>query len=92
MVVYELTCLLDPKIKERKKLIAKIEKWITGIGGKIKKKEDWGKKELAYRIGKNTEAFYFFWKFEAEKEKINKLFPKIKLEEKIIRHLLVRTS
>ncbi len=92
MVIYELICILNPEVEDKKQLIKKIEGWFKDIEVKVKKKEEWGKKELAYQINKNTEGFYVFWEMEVEPSKVNNLFPKIKLEENIIRHLLVRTS
>lgn len=92
MAVYELVCIFNPELTEKGKLVKKIEDWIEKIGGKVKKKEEWGRKELAYQIKKFSKGFYVFWQLKAEPSKINNLFPKIKLEENIIRHLLVRTG
>lgn len=92
MAVYELTCVFQPEIKEEKKLIRQIEDWIKALGGKVRKREEWGKKELAYKIRKFGEGFYLFWELEADPSKIGEIFPKIKLEENIIRHLLVKTK
>ena len=91
MFVYELTCIFDPKA-DSKKLIKKIEGWMEKIGAKVKKKEEWGNKDLAYRIKKNHQGFFVFWQLEAESSKIVGLFPKIKLEEGIIRYLLVKAD
>lgn len=92
MVVYELTCVFNPKLADKKKLIEKVEGWIKEIGGKIKKKEEWGRKELAYQIKKNSHGFYVFWKLQTEPSKINNLLSKIKSENDIIRDLLVKTA
>ena len=90
MVDYELTCIFNPDLKDKQKLISKIEGWIKKIGGKIEKKEKWGSKDLVYRIKKFSRGFYVFWQLKAKADRINELFPKIKLEEDIIRYLLVR--
>jgi len=91
MAVYELTCILNPEL-DNKELIKKIEGWLKEIGAKVRKKEEWGRKELAYRIKRNSYGFYVFWQTEAESSKIGSLLPKIKLEKDIIRHLLVKTA
>jgi len=91
MFIYELTCVFSQE-SDSKKLVKKIEDWLKEIGAKIEKKEDWGKKELAYRIKKNSQGHYVFWQIKTEPSKVGGLFPKIKLESEIIRHLLVRTS
>ena len=90
MAVYELTCVFSPELSDNKKLIKKVEEWVKKIGGKVKKKEVWGKKELAYRIKKFDQGVYVFWQLEVEASKINDLPRKIELEDDIIRHLLVR--
>lgn len=91
MAVYELVCIFNPQV-DNKKLIKKIKDWIEEMEGKVKKKEEWGKKELAYQIKKNSQGVYVFWQFEAEPAKINTLSPKIKLENDIIRFLLLKTA
>lgn len=91
MTVYELTCIFNPEA-DNKKLIKKIEDWLKKIGAEVQKKEEWGRKELAYRIQKFSEGDYFFWQIEADPSKINSLSPKIKLESDIIRYLLVKTA
>ncbi len=91
MIDYELTCIFNPDLKDKKKLLEKIEGWMKKAGAKVKKKDEWDKKELAYRIQKFSEGIYVFWQLEAEPSKISDLFSKIKLEKDIIRYLLVKT-
>ncbi len=91
MADYELTCIFEPQT-DNKKLIKKIDSWLKEMGAKVKKKEEWGEKELAYRINKNSQGFYFFWEFEVEPSKVKTLSPKINLESGIMRHLLVRQT
>lgn len=86
-----MVCLFQPE-SETKQLIKKIETWLKEIGGKVKKKEEWGKKELAYQIKKESYGIYVFWQIEAEPGKISRLSPKIKLEKDVIRYLLVKTG
>lgn len=89
MSIYELTCVFDPK-SDSKNLIKKIAGWMEKIGAKVEKKEEWGTKELAYQIKKNSQGFFVFWQFQAEPSKIGDLLGKIKLEDNVIRYLLVR--
>lgn len=86
-----MACIFHPQ-SETKKLIEKIEAWIKEMKGKVKKKEEWGKKELANRIKKESYGIYVFWQLKAEPDKINTLSPKIKLENDILRYLLVKTG
>lgn len=91
MAEYELVCVFNPE-SDSKKLIKKIEGWFKDITAEVKKKEDLKEKGLAYKIKKLTRGYYFLWYLEADSSKISRLFPKIKLEDAIIRHLLVKTA
>ena len=91
MAIYELTCVFAPQ-SDSKKLMDKVEGWLKEIGAKIKKKDEWGKKKLAYQIGNHSEGWYVLWRLEAKPDRIGNLAPEIKLEEKIIRNLLVRIN
>ena len=90
---YELTVIsfLSTSGKEGKKNIEYLLAIIEKIG-KIEKKESWGLKKLAYPIQKKNRAYYFWIIFQAEAKKITQLDNFLKLNENIIRHLLVNTS
>ncbi len=89
---YELVIILDPKAKEKKfiEFKQKIEKLLAETKIKIAKFEDWGVKELAYPISKNRQAHYLFYLLQAEADAIRLLENKIRVEEIILRHLIIR--
>lgn len=89
---YELVFILAPNLKaeEQKKEIAKVEKAIESLKGKLEKKEIWGKKELAYPIRKFKEGIYVKFDLRLPEKKIRDWRGKIKRENKIIRHLLIK--
>lgn len=89
---YELTILLKPTLsekdadKEMKSLVAVLEKaGVTDI-----KKTDPEKRQLAYEIAKVTEALYAFFEFKLESDKVLVLETQLKLQDNIIRYLLVK--
>lgn len=88
---YELTMVIDPDLKEADqiKLIAKVEKLITDAKGKSLKPVSWGKKELAYPIKKKSFGSYFFLALSLSPEELTNIDKKIRLEEEIIRYLLI---
>ena len=94
MKKYELVFILDPKLdaQAQKKETGEIEKLITSFKGKIEKKEVWGKKTLAYPIKKLTEGIYVKFDLNFPPENIKEWEKKIKLEEKIIRYLLIKVE
>lgn len=91
---YELTLVVDPDLtsEKQKKLVAKTQKIITDLKGKISKTEDWGKKELTYPIKKKTLGYYFFLETKLPEKGPAEIEKKLKLEEGIIRYLLIRSE
>ncbi|KUK82657.1 MAG: 30S ribosomal protein S6 [Microgenomates bacterium 39_6] len=87
---YELTIVtrLNPKTKKGEADLEKIKKTINDVG-KVDQEESWGKKNLAYPIQKETTAHYYWFAFEADPGKISHLDNVLKLNDNIIRHLLI---
>jgi len=87
---YELTIIttLNPTSTKGKENLKEIGEKIKKIG-KIDKKENWGEKKLAYPIKKNQNGFYYFFQLSAQPPKIVSLDNFLKLNENIIRHLIV---
>lgn len=76
---------LDKKSNE--KIITDVKK----LAGDVKndKLNEMGEKKFAYKIKGEQSGNYIVWEFEAEKV-ASELEPKIKLNDDILRHLLVR--
>jgi small subunit ribosomal protein S6 len=91
---YELTLILDAKTTAagKKKMQESLEKILSGLKGKIVKFEDWGVKNFAYDIGKRSSGLYLFFELELNASAAKSLNEKIRLEEKIIRYLLVKSD
>ena len=92
MRTYELTLVIDPDLSSEdiKKLIAKIKKIVEELKGQVRETTDWGRKELAYPIKKKSMGCYFLWQISLPEESPNDLDKKLKVEENIIRYLLIR--
>jgi small subunit ribosomal protein S6 len=91
---YELTVIVRPELSEdeRDKVLSKIEALVTGAGGEIKSRDMWGRRELAYSIKKYTEGVYVLFTFNAPNESIKDIDYKVKINDDIIRHLLVKAE
>ncbi|MDP3955352.1 MAG: 30S ribosomal protein S6 [bacterium] len=89
---YEIVLVFTPdKSKEvRDKVLEKVKKDLESLGGKVTSEDEWGKKQLAYRIKKENEAFFVYWEVAMEPASLNGLEQKMKLNEEILRYLLVR--
>ena len=70
-----------------------IEKFISVIGsfkGEIKKKENWGLRNLAYKINKNRKGHYILLNIDASSEAIFEYERLLRLDEDIIRFLTIK--
>lgn len=85
---YALTLVFKNDLgeKERKVLLDSVTKRF----GKLEKEELWGARDLAYPIKHITKGFYAHYLFSSEPNTISPLDKAIKVEEDIIRFLLVR--
>ena len=89
--IYELTLLISPDLSEFdvQKVVDKVKTSITSKGGAIQKEYTWGKKRLAYHIGKTEFGHYQTLIFEAPKETITEIDKDIRLMPELIRHLII---
>ena len=91
---YELTFIIDGKATPAKKkaVCVTITKMGSLLKGKVGTVEDWGAKDLAYKIGKSTSGNYFYFPLELPAEAVKALTEKVKAEDDIIRYLLIRAN
>jgi len=61
-------------------------------GGRITKTEQWGLKNLAYRIRKNRKGHYVLFNLDAPPEAVHELERTMRYNEDIIRYLTVRVD
>lgn len=86
---YLLTLVLRPHLEDkvREELLAGVKKKMVG---KIIKEDLWGSRDLAYPIKKNAKGYFAHFEFETEPQVVVDLDKSLKVEEDIIRYLLVR--
>jgi len=92
MSFYEDTLIAkqDLQKSELQKIKDKYSEIIENNSGKVIKIEEWGLLNLARKIKKYKKAFYIHYKFEGNKETLNEINKKIKIDSSIIRHLVVK--
>lgn len=74
-------------------LFDRVEKFLKEANAQNVKAEKMGKKLLAYKIAKQTEAEYMLFNFDADPAQILGLDRKLRLEqEAVLRHLLIKTK
>lgn len=89
---YELVVVSrgDRDADANKKQVDEIKKEIENDKGVIESVEDWGSKELAYPIKKQTHGFYTLITFRSGPQTPGKLNSKMRLMEDLLRYLVVR--
>ncbi len=63
---------------------------IEAQGGKVTKREYWGLRNIAYRMKKNRKGHYVLFNIDAPSEAINELDRQLRLNEDVLRHLVIR--
>jgi small subunit ribosomal protein S6 len=87
---YETTFIVDAHLPDEQidKILEKMTKLIDG-GGKVVFVDRWGKRRLAYEIKKKQYGYYVYVRFEAEGTFIKELEREFKLDDAILRYLIV---
>lgn len=88
---YEATLVLDPELQEDgyNKQLERIMKFIEDRGGSLVRDDRWGIRTLAYKIKKQTQGFYGVLEWEGPGELITELDHMLRLDEHILRHLVI---
>ncbi len=89
---YELICIIKPDLQASRleKINEKIKKVLDEGKGKILDQKDWGKRKLAYTIGKENYGQYLYFTINSGGEQISNLERVIKYEEDVMRFLTVK--
>ena len=92
MSFYENTLVTKQDLakSELDKIKDKYTEVINNNAGKVIKVEEWGLLNLARKIKRYKKGFYIHYKFEGNKETLNEINKKIKIDSSIIRHLVVK--
>ena len=92
MAFYENTIVArqDLAEKELNSIKQKYNEIINNSSGKVVKIEEWGLLNLAKKIKNYKKGFYIHYKFEGNKETLNEIKKKMKIDSSIIRSLTVK--
>ncbi|MDO8599853.1 MAG: 30S ribosomal protein S6 [bacterium] len=94
MQLYELTLILPGSFddKKTKEQLDKFEKIVKDSNGKVSKRDDWGKRALAYPLNKNSEGVFVFYHLELDEPRVNPIARLLENDDNILRHLLIKGS
>ena len=88
---YEIVFLIHPDQSDQVPgILERYEGVITKHEGKIHRKEDWGRKQLAYAIQDVHKAHYLLLNIECNDAALAELKNLVKFNDTILRHLIIR--
>ena len=92
MAFYENTLIVKQDLAEKdlKSIKEQYSEIINNSSGKVVKIEEWGLLNLASKIRNYKKGFYIHYKFEGDRNTLNEVDKKIKVDNTIIRHLTVK--
>lgn len=91
MRLYEMVYIFDASLDEDA-VNSKLERFhqlITRPGGEIVAVDHWGARQLAYAIGKTRSGYYVVAQFHAEAPSLPEFERIVRLDESVLRYLLV---
>jgi small subunit ribosomal protein S6 len=94
MRTYEVLFILSPQLPEEEvtNLITEFRGVAEKSGATLSSEEAWGRRRLAYPIGKTTDGIYHLFIFETEGDVLNELDRRMKNSDRILRHMIVRVD
>ena len=63
---------------------------IEANGGKVTKREDWGLRNLAYKIQKNRKGYYTLMNIDAPAAAVVEMERQMRLDENLLRYLTIK--
>src|SRR6478672_11582324 len=86
--------VLDPNLDEAaiEAMTTRIQGLVTQRGGTVDNVDTWGRKRLAYPIGRFRDGFYILNRLQLPPAAAVEIERALKLTESVIRHLLVRSE
>ena len=92
--VYEILFIADPNLGEPEvdSLTTLVQGFVEKEGGKVQKVEKWGKKRLAYVIGKHREGSYVLLVVDGNPTLVKEVERRIRVTDGVIKFMTVRVD
>jgi len=89
---YETLFILHPELPEAqvRETQERVRRLIEGMGGTVMEIQDWGMRELAYLIHKQSRGIYILAMYSARAEIVKELERTLKLADEVLRYVSVR--
>jgi small subunit ribosomal protein S6 len=93
VTLYETLFVVHPEKGLRmKEFVEKFKKVIEGQDGSLSQVDEWGVRDLAYRIEKQSRGYYTLLRYRASGRGVEELERNLKLTDGILRYLTVRAD
>ena len=91
---YELVYVVSPDATDDQvaDLHTQVEAIIQRMGGQLEKTDNWGRRKLAYEIGRHKEGTYVLEVINGGGELMKEIDRRLKVTDLVIRHLTVRVD
>jgi small subunit ribosomal protein S6 len=91
---YELVYVVSPEATDEQvtDLHTQVEAIVQRLGGQLEKTENWGRRKLAYEIGRHKEGTYVLEALTGGGELMKEIDRRLKVSDLVIRHLVVRVD
>jgi small subunit ribosomal protein S6 len=88
---YEGVFIINPDLTTdaSKGVLTQVQDLVTKNGGHVDGVQEWGKRRLAYKINKKHEGNYVILNFQLDSKNTKKLEQTLKLNDNLLRFLLV---
>lgn len=91
MTLYETLFVVHPEKGSRmKEFVERFKKVIEGQEGTMSQIDEWGPRDLAYKIEKQSRGYYTLLRYRASGRAVEELERNLKLTDGIMRYLTVR--
>ena len=89
---YEILLMLDPELAEdgQNEIVARVRELVESHGGAWQGHEPWGRRKLAYEIGRRSEGSYHLVLFDADPSTLDEITRVLKITDGVMRHMAVR--
>src|SRR5882757_10970026 len=91
---YETVYILRPNTPNEgvAEVNARIKGIIEGMGGKVLKVDNWGKRRLAYEVAKERKGIYLYWQYLAQPGVVEECERNLRMLDNVIRYLSTKVD
>ena len=91
---YELVYIVSPDATDEQvtEVHTQVESIVQRMNGQLEKTDNWGRRRLAYEIGRHKEGTYVLEVINGDGDLMKEIDRRLKVTDLVIRHLVVRVD